>query len=121
MKDTLPPEADGVVVPKGLFDFVGMMVLLFLVFPLSFFRGWAIHCLYVWFVVPCGANALSYLHCVGLSVVLAFLSSALCPKAQNAPTPSIGDTFKEIPKSIAAVSVLVLIAWLLHLLIGPSL
>jgi hypothetical protein len=121
VKETLPAEAAGVVIPKGLFDFVGMMVLIALVFPMSFFRGWAIHCFYAWFLVPCGARTLSYLHCVGLSMALAFLSSALCPKPTNTPTPSIGDTFKEIPRSIAGVSLLVLLAWLMHLLIGPSL
>ncbi len=125
MKETLPPEAAGVVVPKGLFDFfkgllnfLGMMTLIALVFPLAFFRGWAIHRIYTWFVVPCGAPALSYMHCVGLSMALVGLSFFLYPKTSNG---SIADAFKDIPRSLASLSFLVLLAWLLHLLIGPRL
>ncbi len=118
MKETLPPEAAGVVVPKGLLNFLGMMALIAFVFPFAFFRGWAIHRIYTWFVVPCGAPALSYMHCVGLSVVLVGLSFFLYPNTSKA---SIADTFKEIPRSLVSLAFIVFLAWLLHLLIGSRL
>lgn len=90
----------------------------FLVFAASLalvpVKGWFLHILWGWFIVPLGVPSIGIAHVIGISILLTSFSVKKLSSSKNDDDDSPGPMFVSMLKSLFVQAVLLGIAWIFH-------